>query len=170
MDNLGAELGRSFNAVQLSALLANPEVLFNAAMNGISNKLKDSHAGITYKSFKTEAEGLLAKKAKIESTFANLMAGEWRVARESMPSVARETIVGRAMMLAALSKDSAKKVNAMESDAKNAKLDELLIQYAAKITPTMIAAELARIDAELERKAKAKAELTSMVGKIEIDI
>lgn len=170
MDNLGAELGRSFNADQLSALLSNPEVLFNAAMNGISNKLKDSHAGITYKSFKTEAEGLLAKKTKIESTFASLMAGEWRLARESAPSVAREIMVGRTMMLAALSKDSAKKVNAMESDAKNTKLDELLIQHAEKITPTMIAAEIARIDAELERKAKAKAELASLVGKIELNV
>jgi K+-sensing histidine kinase KdpD len=163
VDNLGAELGRSFNADQLGALLANPEVLFNAAMNGISNKLKDSHAGITYKSFKTEAECLLAKKAKIESTFAALMAGEWRAAREAAAGVSQETNVGRKLLLARLKPDQRKAVAAMENDARAKHIDALVAKY---IKPDAIAAEMVRLDNE----AKAKKAMLASLPDIELDL
>ena len=162
MDNLGAELGRSFNTDQLSALLSNPEVLFNAAMNGISNKLKDSHAGITYKSFKTEAEGLLAKKAKIESTFASLMAGEWRLAREGVPSVPQAVLIERKLMLAMLKKDQKAKLAAMD-DKGVAKLDELAKIH---VTPIMVDKEIARLEAE----AIARKAMLASLPEIELDL
>ena len=81
LDNLGAECGRTLTAEQIGALMVHEGVAERVITIGLSNILKDAHAGMTLKSFKTHAEGLLAKKAKIENTLAALMAGEVRAAR-----------------------------------------------------------------------------------------
>jgi hypothetical protein len=163
LDNLGESLGRSLTAEQVGQLMGFPAVAERIIAIGLSNILKDSHAGVTYKSFKTAAEGLTAKKAKIESTLAALMKGEVRVAREGAAKVPQSVNVARKLVLAMLKPAQRKTIAAMEDDARAAKLDELAAKH---ITTAMIDAEMVR----LETEAKAKAALLATLPTIDLDL
>lgn len=145
---------------QVTTLLSHPNVHQHLVMIGLKNVLQDCHASIVRDDFKSEDEYFAAKRAKAELKLGAMMAGELRAhSGERKVAVPTFTNEARKLVLSKLDKAAKEKLAAMP-DSGAATLDAMFAKNEAALKPIVEATI-----AEMERKAKAKAELE---GKLDL--
>jgi hypothetical protein len=138
---------------QVEAIAKHESAIAHVIQIGLKNILQDSHASITYESFKTETECQEAKRKRAGEKLEALLAGDVRTARAGGSSkVDSFTTWARRVVLKSLSKEKRKEL--AESDDKGvAYLDAVYAKNESVLKPRVEAAIAADI---AERAAAAE--------------
>jgi osmotically-inducible protein OsmY len=135
---------------------------------GVGQKIRDSASGAAKAAEADGSEGVMAEaQTMMEACLAGLLAGEWSARGDGGsvdPRVAVARSITRAAIKAKLGKDSPKwaAFTGLSDAEQVAKLDE---QYAANESALTDA-----VDAELERRAKAKAAKAKIVKAVSFNL